>query len=69
LTGDDDLLTFIRNQVDEKANLFKSIPVELANSLIPHVNKWALEGKTSKGIFDDLKNKLPSTIVYWYIFM
>jgi hypothetical protein len=62
LTGDKDLITFIRNQVNEKANLFKSIPVELANSLIPHVNKWALEGKTSKGIFDDLKNKLPDLL-------
>jgi hypothetical protein len=64
LTGDDDLLTFIRNQVDEKANLFKSIPIELANSLIPHVNQWALEGKTSKGIFDDLKLKLPDLLDY-----
>ena len=64
LTGDEDLLTFIRNQVDEKANLFKSIPIELANSLIPHVNEWALEGKTSKGIFDDLKLKLPDLLDY-----
>jgi hypothetical protein len=64
LTGDEDLITFIRNQVDEKANLFKSIPIELANSLIPHVNQWALEGKTSKGIFDDLKLKLPDLLDY-----
>ena len=65
LTGDEDLITFIRNQVDEKANLFKSIPVELANSLIPHVNEWALEGKTSKGIFDDLKLNADTASSLW----
>lgn len=62
LTGDEDLLSFVNSQIDEKANLFCSIPTELAKSLIPHVNQWAMEGRTSEGIYTDLKAKLPDLL-------
>ena len=62
LTGDEDLLSFIRSQIEEKANLFRTIPTDLAKAIIPHVNEWGLEGRTSKGIFEDLKTKIPALL-------
>lgn len=62
LSGDEDLNSFVEGQVAEKADLFRSIPVELANSLIPHINEWAMEGRSSDGIYTDLQAKLPDLL-------
>ena len=62
LSGDEDLTSFIQNQVTEKADMFRSISVELANSLIPHINEWAMEGRSSDGIYTDLQAKLPDLL-------
>lgn len=62
LSGDEDLTSFVESQVAEKADMFRSIPVELANSLIPHINEWAMEGRSSDGIYTDLQAKLPDLL-------
>ena len=66
LSSDNHLIDFIGNKIKEKSELFKTIPADLASYIIPYINAWSLQGKTSAIIFPDLKNQI-SQLLDWQI--
>ena len=59
LKNDSVLQEFINNKVEEKSDLFKTIPKDLAEHIVPLINKWNVQGLTSKEMS---KEKLPEHI-------
>ena len=59
LKNDAVLQEFINNKVEEKSDLFKTIPKDLAEHIVPLINQWNVQGLTSKEMS---KQKLPEHI-------
>ena len=59
LKNDAVLQEFINNKVEEKSELFKTIPKDLAENIVPLINQWNVQGLTSKEMS---KQKLPEHI-------
>ena len=64
LIADNELKSFLQKQAEEKAKLFKSIPVELANTLIPKIDKLTVQGATPRTVASELAKDIPSLLEY-----
>ena len=62
LNKDDEFQKFIQKQAEERANLFKRIPVSLAEHLTPKISKWSIEGMTSKEVAHKLRADIPNLL-------
>lgn len=64
LSADNELKSFLAKQAEEKAKLFKSIPVELANTIVPKIEKLTVQGATPKTVAYELAKDIPSLLEY-----
>ena len=62
LNKDDEFQKFIQKQAEERANLFKRIPVSLVEHLTPKISKWSIEGMTSKEVAHKLRADIPNLL-------
>lgn len=64
LSADNELKSFLAKQAEEKAKLFKSIPVDLANTIVPKIEKLTVQGATPKTVAYELAKDIPSLLEY-----
>ena len=62
LNKDDEFQKFIQKQAEERANLFKRIPVNLANHVTTNISKWSVQGMTSKEVSYKLREYIPNLL-------
>ncbi len=67
LKNDDVLQEFINNKIDEKSDLFKTIPKDLAESVVPLINKWNIQGLTSKQMSKEKLQGQISDLLDWQV--
>ena len=64
LSADNELKGFLAKQAEEKAKLFKSIPVDLANTIVPKIEKLTVQGATPKTVAYELAKDIPNLLEY-----
>lgn len=62
VSRDDEFQKFIQKQAEERANLFKTIPVNLANHVTTNISKWSVQGMTSKEVSYKLREYIPNLL-------
>lgn len=67
LKNDDVLQEFINNKIDEKSDLFKTIPKDLAETVVPLINKWNVQGLTSKQMSKEKLQGQISDLLDWQV--
>ncbi len=67
LKNDDVLQEFINNKIDEKSDLFKTIPKDLAETIVPLINKWNVQGLTSKQMSKEKLQGQISDLLDWQV--
>ena len=67
LKNDAVLQEFINNKVEEKSDLFKTIPKDLAEHIVPLINQWNVQGLTSKQMSKEKLQGQISDLLDWQV--